>query len=124
MTDVILKANILTMDSAQPRAAALVVREGRIAAVGDEPAVRASSQEHAPAVDLKGLTILPGLADAHLHLEWYALARLAVDAETPTLAESLERVRARAAATPPGTWITGRGWNQNVWDGWPSAARR
>jgi hypothetical protein len=29
--------------------------------------------------------------------------------------EVIERVRARAAETPPGEWVSGRGWDQNDW---------
>jgi predicted amidohydrolase YtcJ len=74
-------------------------------------------------VDLQGLPVLPGLIDAHLHFEWYSLGLQNVQAETASLAECLERVRAKAAATPAGQWVTGLGWNQNAWGGrFPTAA--
>ena len=67
--------------------------------------------------------ILPGLTDAHIHLEMYALSLQKVDCETATLQECLQRVAERARQTPPGEWVLGHGWNQNSWpDGFGSAA--
>jgi predicted amidohydrolase YtcJ len=79
-------------------------------------------------VDLRGRTILPGLTDAHLHLQNYSLGLQKVDCETGTLEECLQRVSERVRATKPGEWVLGHGWNQNEWglpagqEGFPSAA--
>ena len=73
--------------------------------------------------DLHGLVLLPGLTDAHLHLQYYALGLAMIDCETTTRAECLQRVAERARLTPPGEWIHGQGWNQNAWpDGSGTAA--
>jgi predicted amidohydrolase YtcJ len=68
-----------------------------------------------------GKTILPGLTDAHLHLQHYALSLQKIDCETNTLEECLRRVEERVHAAKPGEWILGHGWNQNTWS--PSPAR-
>jgi predicted amidohydrolase YtcJ len=74
-------------------------------------------------VDLQGRDVLPGLCDAHLHFDWYSRGLQNVEAETDTLEECLRRVATKAGQTPKGQWITGLGWNQNVWGGsFPSAA--
>lgn len=65
--------------------------------------------------DLHGLVLLPGLTDAHLHLQHFALELDMVDCETATRAECLQRVAECARLTPPGEWIRGRGFNQNAW---------
>jgi len=44
----------------------VVVRDGRIEAVGDADGVRVPSE--ARVIDLEGRTVLPGLADMHVHL--------------------------------------------------------
>ncbi|MBL8055092.1 MAG: amidohydrolase, partial [Anaerolineales bacterium] len=122
MSDLILyNLNAYTLDDRRRRATALAIRDGQIAAVGTEAEARAVVP-YAHLLDLGGRTVLPGLIDAHAHFEWYSLGLRAVDAETATLAECLERVRAKAAATPAGQWITGHGWNQNLWGGFPTAA--
>jgi predicted amidohydrolase YtcJ len=117
--------NIHTLDPEQPLASALILRGERVLASGSDGDMRALAQAATGerAVDLGGRTVLPGLIDAHLHFDWYSLGLQNVEAETVTLAECLERVRAKAAATPSGKWVTGMGWNQNAWGGeFPTAA--
>ena len=126
MTDTLLiHAKIYTQDPHWPWVTALAVRDGVIVAVGDETDLIGWAGPGTFVVDMRGQTVLPGLIDAHLHFEWYAFGLHEVDAETDTLDEALERVRAKAAATPPGQWIVGRGWNHNAWNrsgAFPNAA--
>lgn len=61
--------------------------------------------------------MIPGLTDAHIHLEHYALSLKKVDCETTSRQACLARVAERARGTPPGTWLLGHGWNQNGWPG-------
>ncbi len=63
----IYNANIVTLDSQRPRASALAVRGDRITAVGDDATVLATAGPDTVTVDLRGLTVLPGFNDAHLH---------------------------------------------------------
>jgi hypothetical protein len=111
----LLKGIFHTMNERQPLAEAVAMRQGRLLAVGTEAEARASLGEGAQVRDLGGRCVLPGLTDAHLHLKWYAETLRAVDVETATLEEATSRIAARAAASPPGAWITGSGWNHNVW---------
>jgi len=124
MDTILYNANIITMNPAQPVAHALAIVNGRIVALGDDDAIRALSQPGTKVVNLGGKTVLPGLIDAHLHFEWISKSLQAVDMfELPTKQEALERVAARARITPPGQWITGRGWTQDLWGGvFPTAA--
>lgn len=122
----IVNANIHTMNTAQPQAGALAIQDGRILAAGPQQALEAEFSD-AARIDLNGQTILPGLTDAHVHLEHYALGLKMVDCETTTREACLQRVAERARQTAPGTWILGHGWNQNNWadehsDGFGSAA--
>lgn len=117
MSDLVMRnGNFRTMDSRRPQAAALAIRDGRILALGSE-AEAASALPNAPVLNLNGRTVLPGLIDAHMHMEWYSLGLREVEAETLSLAECLRRVAERARQTPRGEWITGYGWNQNNWGG-------
>ena len=69
-------------------------------------------------VDLPdGAFVMPGLQDAHGHLLGLGSALVEVDlVGTTSYAEVVEKARAAAAAQPAGTWIVGRGWDQNDWD--------
>jgi predicted amidohydrolase YtcJ len=115
--DVILTNGLFhTMSGKVPRATAVAIRGGRFLHVGDRDGALAALAPATPReIDLGGRCVLPGLTDAHLHFSWYAQSLRSVDAETATLEEAVQRVRARAAKSSPGEWITGFGWNHNVW---------
>lgn len=98
------------------QASAVAINDGKVVAIGDETACR-DSLGAAEVVDCGGRAVIPGLIDAHMHMELTALARSAVAAETATLAECLSRVSAAASRAPAGAWVTGQGWNQNDWGG-------
>lgn len=123
--DLILFNGIVrTLDAARPQASALAISGERIAAVGGDDEMRELAAPGAEMVDLGGRAVIPGLTDAHIHFEWYALGLADVDARTPTKEEALRRVAERAAQTPRGRWIRGYGWQQSAWPGgaFPSAA--
>jgi predicted amidohydrolase YtcJ len=104
-------------------ASALAIERGHILGVGSDQAILSEFGEYGSPIDLEGRIILPGLTDAHIHLEQYALGLQKVDCETPTKASCLERVAERVRSTPPGEWVLGHGWNQNDWpEGFGTAA--
>lgn len=107
---------IYTFDPGAPHAEAVLIRAGRIHLAGDLQEARRLSPTRAEVIDLGGCVVLPGLIDAHIHLESLALALDRVDCNTTGLDTCLERVSARAKATPEGAWILGHGWNQNRWE--------
>lgn len=123
MTGTLLyNAKIYTLDEQRPTAGAIAIEDGRILAVGDSIKIRAEFADRMKVEDLHGQVLIPGLTDAHLHLEQYALSLEMVDCETATYAECLGRIAERAQNTSPGEWIRGHGWNQNAWqDGLPNA---
>ena len=121
-TLVLVNATVRTMDARGTVASAVAVRAGRIIFVGDDRGARAAAAGAGPAeaIDLRGSCVLPGLVDAHLHFAWFARSLEEVDAGTRTRGEAVERVRERAAASPPGAWVCGSSWDHNVWDRLPS----
>jgi predicted amidohydrolase YtcJ len=114
-------ARIRTLDPTRPTASVLAVNGGRVlAAGGDELLAEFDGLEPH---DLGGRTVLPGLNDAHIHLQQYALSLQVIDCEARTLDEVVGRLAERAARTRPGEWLRGHGWQQEAWGGdWPSAA--
>lgn len=108
-------ARIHTLNPAQPEASALVIDRERIVACGGPELLE--SFPFAERQNMGGRVIWPGLTDAHIHLQQYALSLQKVDVETPTKAGALRRVAERAQITPEGDWILGHGWQQNDWDG-------
>jgi hypothetical protein len=113
-------ANIHTLDRKHPKATTIVIDRDRVIAIGDDSLRDQFSGEK---INMNGRTILPGLTDAHLHIQAYALSLSKIDVETPTRAECIRRVAERAKITPAGEWILGHGWSQNSWlEGFGSAA--
>ena len=119
-------AQIHTFDAGHPSASAILIDGQRVLACGEREALRGMGGD-VQETDLGGRTVLPGLTDAHLHLQYYSLGLQKVDCETGTLAECLWRVEARVRTSKPGQWVLGHGWNHNSWDlpaaeGFPTAA--
>ncbi len=119
MIDTILyNGNIITRTAMPPRAQAVAFSYGRIVAIGNDDEVLSLATAATRRYDLNGKTILPGLTDAHVHLEWLARALQAVDLfEVPSKAIALERIAARVETATSDEWITGRGWTQDLWAG-------
>ncbi len=114
---ILYNARIYTLDKARPLASAIAIDHGEIVAVGGDELLTAF--DRADKQDLQGYTVLPGLTDAHLHLQYYSLSLQKIDCETDTLEECLQRIKEKAQATRAGEWILGHGWNQNNWGNWP-----
>jgi predicted amidohydrolase YtcJ len=99
---------VLSMDGVTPPREALVVDDdGRVAGTGGRDEMTALAGGDAEVVDVDGATILPGLIDTHPHvLHFGARQRAVLDiGDCRNHAEIVERIRARAAVTPPGEWI-------------------
>lgn len=72
--------------------------------------------EPAERIDLAGKTMLPGMGDSHVHLYATCQALTTVDLlGCSSKAEAMERLRARAQATPEGMWIKGSNFDQSKW---------
>jgi predicted amidohydrolase YtcJ len=110
-------ARIYTLDGKNPTASAIVIENGKILAVGTEKSMIPQFSESGEQIDLGGRTIIPGLIDAHIHLQHYAVGLQNVECETATREECLNNVKMRASSTPPGEWVLGHGWNQTIWRG-------
>jgi predicted amidohydrolase YtcJ len=100
----------------EPFVEALAARDGRIVALGTwaqiQPWVDANTVVH----DLQGAAAVPGLVDAHAHMRNLGRVLHTIDlVGTSSFAEVIARIQEVAATTPPGTWIRGRGWDQNDW---------
>src|SRR5579862_1902225 len=94
-------------------AGSMLVRDGRIAVIGPAGAARAAAGPGAAVVRLDGATVVPGLIDAHCHV--LNIGYLAAGADcsqpaAPDIAAVQARLRAAAAGTPPGSWVTGSGY--------------
>jgi predicted amidohydrolase YtcJ len=124
--DLIIKAKrIWTGDPANPWAEAMAARYGVIAAVGKTAEVMPFAGPSTRIIDRPDAFALPGLIDAHGHMESLGASHEEIDLRgVAPLAEVARRVKERIEATPGDTWITGRNWDQSLWPGgeFPTAA--
>lgn len=91
-----------------PEPLALLIDDGRIAAVGPRGDVAADLPADTLRHDLGGAVVLPGLGDAHVHLTATGFLASALDAsERPDLPSLLDGIRQAAASTPAGELVLG-----------------
>jgi predicted amidohydrolase YtcJ len=113
---IVTNARVYTADDARPLVEAFAVRDGRIAFVGSQREAAVLRGPNTRVVDAGGRTVIPGMVDAHAHFSGLAQTLRSVDLTgTNSLAEVIARVVAKSKSVPAGTWITGRGWDQNDW---------
>lgn len=94
----------------------LAVREGRIVYLGPDAGAEKLRGPKTRVIDLAGRAVTPGLIDAHSHLAGLGEALAQVDlVGTASYDEVIHRVREAAQKVPAGTWVRGRGWDQNDW---------
>lgn len=65
---IVENASILTMDPDTPRAAAIALKGGEIAAVGERATVRDMKGPGTRVIDAGGASVVPGFVEAHMHL--------------------------------------------------------
>lgn len=88
-------------------AEALVAKGGRIVAAGPLDEMRQLAGTGARRLDLAGAVAMPGLIDSHPHAMHFAAFQAAqVDLlDSVDHSDILRRIRERASAVPPGSWI-------------------
>ena len=92
-----------------------VLGTGTRASLAADPAL-ASALANANVVDGHGHYLLPGLIDAHGHVDNLGKLRLSADLVGSTsIEDALARVRAQADRHPEAPWVIGRGWNEQLW---------
>lgn len=109
----VVGGRVLTMDVEDSVASAFRAVDGVITHVGTDTDVLAAASEGAEVIDLRGATVIPGLIDAHSHIEMLAYAwQLSADVRASAVSsiEELVAVMAmRAQHKPEGEWVMGHG---------------
>lgn len=115
--DLVLQhARVVTLSKDHTTASAVAVSGERIVYVGDDKGVKAYVGKNTRVIDAGGCTVMPGLVDAHGHLN--NLGKILHDVNlvgTTSIADVVKHVRDYQTHVKPGDWIHGRGWDQNDW---------
>jgi predicted amidohydrolase YtcJ len=111
---ILVNGAFYTVDDANPRATAVAIRDGRFVAVGGDE-IRNLAGPATRIEDLDGAAVVPGLIDAHNHLQ--ATGRMLREVrlyDTRAIPEIVARLAARVRETPRGEWVVGRGWDESL----------
>jgi hypothetical protein len=109
---VVFNAKVYTVDPQSPRAEAFAVKNGRFIAVGNSADIKALAGKSTQTLDAQQMTVVPGFIDCHNHapgntLLYEVLVGNPYEVEFVTIDSIVDKLRARAQKTPPGTWVQG-----------------
>ena len=108
---VVINAKVYTVDS-PAKAEAFAVKGGRFSAVGTTEDIKGLIGKRTQTFDAKQMTIVPGFIDCHNHATGNVLLNEVLVGnpyvvEFVTIDSIVEKLRAKAAQTPAGTWVEG-----------------
>jgi predicted amidohydrolase YtcJ len=109
---VVFNAKVYTVDSRVPTAEAFAVKAGRFTAVGSNAEIRALIAKGTQTFDARQMTVVPGFIDCHNHapgntLLYDVIVGNPYVVEFVTISSIVDKLRAKARDTPPGTWVEG-----------------
>ena len=116
--DLILRDGVFyPVSSPDPVTGSLAVRDGRILFLGAVEEADAHRGSSTLVLELDGRAVTPGWIDGHSHLLGLGATLSQVDlVGTASYEEVIERVSVAVRGRSAGTWIQGRGWDQNDWE--------
>ncbi len=115
--DLVLKGGRVWCGLDLGAAEALAIKDGCVLATGPASEIEVLVGPATRTIDLRGRLAMPGFYDAHMHLMSMGRAAQHINLRASavnTLDGLLERVAERAAQTPPGEWVEGRGYDHTV----------
>ena len=109
---VVFNAKVYTVDSRAPKAEAFAVKASRFVAVGSTEEIKAFIGKGTQTFDARQMTVVPGFIDCHNHapgnvLLYDVLVGNPYVVEFVSISSIVEKLRAKARETPPGTWVEG-----------------
>jgi len=120
---IIHNATIYTLDSLFTTAEAMAIKDGKIVATGNS-AKLLQQFDAKEKLNAQGVFIYPGFIDAHAHFLGYGMGLQTADLTgTMSWEECIQRIivfitndsLTQSRYAQKGTWIIGRGWDQNDW---------
>lgn len=106
---------IATMDSKNPQASSIGIKDGRIVDIDpkNSDALKSSAKQ---AIDLKGQFAMPGFIEGHGHFSGLGQSLIFLNfLNTKDWQEVVDMVAEKVKTAKPGEWIEGRGWHQEKW---------
>jgi predicted amidohydrolase YtcJ len=114
---VLLNGTVWTGASGAPRAEAVAIRDGKVAAVGSTRDIRRLAGGGSRVIDLGGALVLPGFIDSHSHFLDGGFSLLSVRLrDASSRGEFVSRIARKAAELPKGEWLLNGDWDQQQFD--------
>ncbi len=114
---VLLNGTVWTGESGAPRAEAVALRDGKVAAVGSTRDIRRLAGGGSRVIDLGGALVLPGFIDSHTHFLDGGFSLLSVRLrDASSREEFVSRIARKAAELPKGEWLLNGDWDQQQFD--------
>ncbi len=111
---------IYTVDSTQAMVEAVATKDNIILFAGSLAEAEQYKTDSTQLIDLAGKTMTPGLIEGHGHFMGLGYNELNLDLiNTTSYQQIVDAVAEKVKTTPPGEWITGRGWHQSKWEEMP-----
>ena len=106
---IFLNGQIETLNSKQPKATAVAVKDEKFIAIGTNAEIRSTAGANTKVVDLGNKFVAPGFVDGHTHpMETIWIKDEWVDARFPgtsSVKQALEKIAERVKITPSGQWV-------------------
>jgi len=114
---VLLSGKVATVDKNFSIHEAIAVNDNKFIYIGDNEKAEKYVGENTNVIDLEGKLVLPGLIDAHAHMNSLGneLSNLNITG-SKSFKEIVDKVAEKVKTTKPGEWIIGGRWDQTLWE--------
>jgi len=113
---VLLGGHVMSSNGEPATDTAIAIKDNRIMAIGQDEEIARLVSRSTRIVQVGGAFISPGFNDSHAHLMGLGASLATVDLVGTTSPDAiLALVQAAHEALPEGSWLRGRGWDQNDW---------
>jgi len=126
---ILINGVIATIDQKFSMVEALAIKGDRILATGDNDLIKTHIGDYTEIIDLKGAFAIPGFIEGHGHFLGLGNSLIQLNfMQTKSWQQVVDLVQEKVAKATVGSWIEGRGWHQEKWegelensvDGWPN----
>jgi predicted amidohydrolase YtcJ len=103
---VLSNGKVITVDKNFSICETVAVKDGKILFVGSGVDLRSQYEPALQQIDLKGLTLVPGIIDSHIHMMAIGLERLRLSiAHAQSIADVLDTIREECRRVGPDRWV-------------------
>jgi len=108
----ILNANVITLDPNKPKAEAVFIENGRIAAVGSTKEIRSRINNETTLINANRKCVVPGLVDCHVHMTGFGQFLQTLELRNATsIKEVQQKLSEYARKNATKEWIQGGRWD-------------